>query len=49
MGINVHAINMEQALEFALDKIERKEPCMTATPNAEMIMLAQKIKNLQKF
>lgn len=49
MGINVHAINMEQALEFALDKIERKEPCMTATPNAEMIMLAQKDKEFAKI
>lgn len=44
MGIYVNAITMEQAVKFALEKINSKETCMTATPNAEMIMLAQKDK-----
>lgn len=42
MGVNVNAITMNQALEFALSKIDSNEMCMTATPNAEMVMLAQK-------
>ncbi len=46
MGIRVYAVTMKEALEYARKMIESETTNIVATANAEMIMLAQKDKEL---
>ena len=42
MDVRVHAVTMEDALEWAKEAVLEGKPRMIATANAEMIMIAQK-------
>lgn len=42
LDVNVYSITMKQALQWASDVMETKEPHIVATANAEMIMTARK-------
>ena len=46
MDIRIHAVTMEEALRFVEKSIEEGKPSFIATANAEMIMIAQKDKEL---
>ena len=49
MDVRVHAVTMEDALEWAKEAVLEGKPRMIATANAEMIMIAQKDPELKEI
>ena len=49
MDIRIHAVTMEEAVAFAEKQIMEEKPSMIATANAEMIMIAQKDRELSRI
>lgn len=49
MDIRIHAVTMKEAVAWAKEQIEAGKPSMIATANAEMIMIAQKDRELGKI
>ena len=49
MDIRIHAVTMKEAVAWAKERIEAGKPSMIATANAEMIMIAQKDRELGKI